>query len=134
MFVKCLLLVSCPQVNIPLLAEKVKIVFLERHQAENFMALVLNGHLQVMGRQVRYVRWNIVKSAWYPYLKDSRAPAVGSRLLDLFLVITAVDGERKLGTDYTVGDEWKAGCERKITCEVTYTCLSEANIPVTWQC
>lgn len=49
-----------------------KIVFFERHQAESFMALALNGHLQVMGREIRHVRWNKIKSARYPYTENSR--------------------------------------------------------------
>jgi hypothetical protein len=49
-----------------------KIVFFERSQAESFMALVLNGRCLVMGRQIRHVRWNKIKSARYPYSENSR--------------------------------------------------------------
>ena len=43
-----------------------KIVFFERYQAEKLMAKILHeGSFYVMGRQIRNIRWNKIKSARY---------------------------------------------------------------------
>ena len=51
-----------------------KIVFFERYQAEKLMALILDGrNFQVMGRHIRDIRWNKIKSGRYPNPSHSRA-------------------------------------------------------------
>ena len=49
-----------------------KIVFFERRQAERFTRVVLSGHLEVLGRRIRHIRWNKIKSACYPHSGNSR--------------------------------------------------------------